>query len=167
MNNNSQSIHIKRDILIRLVKAFDSNNFEKNTAKIPFEMRPKGAEVPYRCCIHKERDVIRHRIIADLGLSMETFDERALISDYAKQAKERKEVEKEVLTVLESACQGCVPSRMFVTDLCQGCVARPCVESCKFVYFQKGFLYRFQFFYLEFHFVIFQYLQHDVFVIEL
>lgn len=132
MDKNNQTAHLKREILVRTIKAFFSDNFEENTRLIPYDMRPKGSDVPYRCCIHKERDVIRHRIIADLGLSMETFDERALISDYAKQAKERKEVEKEVLTVLESACQGCVPSRMFVTDLCQGCVARPCVESCKF-----------------------------------
>ena len=132
MDKNNQTAHLKREILVRTIKAFLSDNFEENTRLIPYDMRPKGSEVPYRCCIHKERDVIRHRIIANLGLSMENFDERALISDYARQAKERKELEKEVLTVLESACQACVPSRMFVTDLCQGCVARPCVESCKF-----------------------------------
>ena len=36
------------------------------------------------------------------------------------------------MTVLHTACQGCVPSRIYVTDLCQGCVARPCESTCKF-----------------------------------
>ena len=59
MHNNSQSIHIKKDILVRLVQAFFSDDYPKNTALIPFKMRPKNAEVPYRCCIYKEREIIK------------------------------------------------------------------------------------------------------------
>lgn len=132
MDKNNQAQHLKREILVRTIEAFLSDNYPENTRLIAYDMRPQGCEVPYRCCVHKERDVIQHRIIANLGLSMEEIDERKLLSDYAKKALERTEPEKDVLTVLETACQACVPSRMFVTDLCQGCVARPCVESCKF-----------------------------------
>ena len=64
MDKNNQTAHLKREILVRTIKAFFSDNFEENTRLIPYDMRPKGSEVPYRCCIHKERDVIRHRIIA-------------------------------------------------------------------------------------------------------
>ena len=46
MNNNAQSIHLKKEILIRLVKAFFSEDFAENTRLIPYDMRPKGAEVP-------------------------------------------------------------------------------------------------------------------------
>lgn len=106
MNNNGQSIHIKRDILIRLVKAFDSENFEKNTAKIPFEMRPKGADVPYRCCIYKEREIIKDRIIADLGFSVETLDESERLEDMAAASLTRKEIEENPLTVIDAACKG-------------------------------------------------------------
>lgn len=132
MNKNNQAMHIKKEILVRMIKAFLSDNFEENTRLIPYDMRPKGCEVPYRCCVHKERDVLQNRLVAGLGFSISEYDERKLLSEYAHQATERKEPEKDVLTVLETACQGCVPSRIFVTDLCQGCVARPCVESCKF-----------------------------------
>lgn len=132
MNNNSQSIHIKRDILIRLVEAFDSDNFEKNTASIPFKMRPKDCEVPYRCCIYKEREIIKDRIIADLGFSVEELDETEKLEDLAIKSLERQEIEKNPLTVIDAACKGCVPSRVYVTDLCQGCVARSCEKTCKF-----------------------------------
>ena len=61
MNNNSQAIHLKKEILIRLVQAFFSDNYEENTRLIPYAMRPKGSEVPYRCCVYKERAIIKEK----------------------------------------------------------------------------------------------------------
>ncbi len=132
MNNNSQAIHLKKEILVRLIKAFFSDDFEENTRLIPYDMRPKGAEVPYRCCIYKERAIIKDRAIAGLGFPIEEDDERTSLSSYAKSAIERKEIDNRNLTVLQAACKGCVTSQIHVTDLCQGCVARPCQTSCKF-----------------------------------
>ncbi len=132
MNTPKQTSHLKREILVRLIKAYLSDNFEENTRKIPYDMRPKGSEVPFRCCIHKERAILRDRVIAGLGLSIEDADDSELLSDLAKKSLERTEPEENPLTVLHTACQGCVPSRIYVTDLCQGCVARPCESTCKF-----------------------------------
>lgn len=132
-NSQNQTTHLKREILVRLIKAFlKEGNFEENARLIPYDMRPKGCDVPYRCCVYKERAIIKDRIIADLGISIEGDDEKTLLSTYAKQALEREKPDENCLTVLEAACKGCVPSRVFVTNLCQGCVARPCLNSCKF-----------------------------------
>ena len=127
-----QTSHLKREILVRLIKAFLSDNFAENTRLIPYAMRPKGSEVPYRCCIHKERAILRDRAIAGLGMAIEDADDSELLSELAKKSLERKVPEKDPLTVLTTACKGCVPSRVYITDLCQGCVARPCVNTCKF-----------------------------------
>ena len=132
INTPKQTSHLKREILVRLIKSFLSDNFEENTRLIPYDMRPKGHEVPYRCCIYKERAILRDRTIAGLGLSIEETDDSELLSNLAKEALERKEPEENPLTVLTTACKGCVPARIYVTDLCQGCVARPCVNTCKF-----------------------------------
>src|SRR5574344_1521248 len=132
INTPKQTSHLKREILVRLIKAFLGKNFEEATRKIPYDMRPKGSEVPYRFCIHKERAILRDRAIAGLGLSIEEADESALLSTLAQKALDRKEPENNPLTVLQTACQGCVPSRIYVTDLCQGCVARPCESACRF-----------------------------------
>ncbi|MGN0030530.1 MAG: monomeric [FeFe] hydrogenase [Candidatus Gastranaerophilaceae bacterium] len=132
INTPKQTSHLKREILVRLIRAYLSDNFEENTRKIPYDMRPKGSEVPFRCCIHKERAILRDRVIAGLGLSIEEADDSELLSSLAKKALQRKEPEATPLTVLHTACQGCVPSRIYVTDLCQGCVARPCESTCKF-----------------------------------
>lgn len=132
INTPKQTSHLKREILVRLIKAYLSDNFEENTRLIPYDMRPKGSEVPYRCCIHKERAILRDRTIAGLGLSIEDAQDNELLSTLAAKAQERTQPEENPLTVLQTACKGCVPSRIYVTDLCQGCVARPCEATCKF-----------------------------------
>lgn len=131
-NSKNQTTQLKREILARIIKAFLKGDFEENVRLIPYDMRPKGCEVPYRCCVYKERAIIKDRIIAGLGISIENDDEKTLLSAYAQQALKRETPDENSLTVLEAACKGCVPSRVFVTNLCQGCVARPCVNSCKF-----------------------------------
>ncbi len=128
-----ETSHLKREILVRLIKAYLSDNFEENTRLIPFAMRPKNSDVPnYRCCIFKERAILRDRAIAGLGFSIEDTDDSVLLSDLAAKAEKREVPDEHPLTVLTTACKGCVPSRIYVTDLCQGCVARPCVNTCKF-----------------------------------
>lgn len=132
MSNIGQAIHIKKEILVRIIKAFLSDDFEEQARLIPYDMRPKGMEVPYRCCVYKERAIIKNRVIAGLGFSIEEDDETSSLAKYAKKANERTQIDEKHLTVLQSACKGCSSNKIYVTDLCQGCVARPCVSSCKF-----------------------------------
>lgn len=123
---------LRREILVRLIRSFLSESFKENADSIPFQMRPKHAEVPFRCCVHKERAILRERTVAALGYAVEEDDGQTHIGTYAKRALERKDIADNVLTVIDTACQGCVPSRIYVTDLCQGCVARPCLSACNF-----------------------------------
>ena len=129
---NKQTSKLKREIIARIVKAFKSDNFEEGVRLIPYDMRPKGSEVPYRCCIHKERAILRDRVIAGLGFDIEESQDSELLSSLAKKSLERTSPEKYPLTLLQTACNECVPARIHVTDLCQGCVARPCESACRF-----------------------------------
>ena len=129
---NKQTSHLKREILARLIRAYLGNNFEEDVRKIPFDMRPKGGEAPYRCCIHKERAILRDRVIAGLGFDIEEAQDSDLLSVIAHKATQRQVPEAHPLTLLQTACNECVPARIHVTDLCQGCVARPCESACKF-----------------------------------
>lgn len=129
---NDNSIHTKKEILVNIVKAFFSDDFPENTRLIPYDMRPKGAEVPFRCCIYKERAILKDRVLAGLGFSIEDDDERHPLDTYANKSLEREKPESEPLTVIAAACRGCVPNRVHVTDLCQGCVARACKNACRF-----------------------------------
>lgn len=131
-SSGNQALHLKREILVRIIKAFLSDNYEEKVRLIPYDMRPKGSDVPYRCCIYKEREILKDRTIAGLGVSIEDNDEKMLLSTFASEALKRETPDENALTVLETACKGCVPSRVFVTNLCQGCVARPCTTACNF-----------------------------------
>jgi len=133
MKTDNQAVRLKKEILVRLVKSFFSEDFEKNVHYIPYDMRPKGANVPFRCCIYKERAIIKDRLIADLGFAIEEDDERSLLSEYAHKALSRtNNSSKNPLTVLDTACKGCTHSKILVTELCQGCLARSCQSACKF-----------------------------------
>ena len=56
--DNSNTTHLKREVLVRLIRAYIKQEM-KELDKLPFEMRPKYADVPYRCCIYKERAILR------------------------------------------------------------------------------------------------------------
>jgi len=118
--------------LINIIKAFDSDDFPHAVHRIPFEMRPKNSKPHYRCCIHKERAAIRERIIAGLGYSVADDDQVRFLNDYATDAMNRTEIDREVLTAIDTACQGCRSGHIHISDMCQGCVAQSCISSCKF-----------------------------------
>ena len=100
MNNNNQSIYIKKEVMARLIEAYLSDDFPENTRLIPYDVRPTGAEVPYRCCIYKERAILKTRIIANLGFPLEDDDERVNLTTYAKQEEARMEIRKKAAQYL-------------------------------------------------------------------
>ncbi len=132
INTPKQTSHLKREILARLIRAYLGNNYEEDVRLIPYMMRPQGSEVPFRCCIHKERAILRDRVIAGLGFDIEEVKDSELLSTLADKATKREVPEEHPLTLLQTACNECVPARIHVTDLCQGCVARPCESVCRF-----------------------------------
>ena len=128
----NNALYLRREILIRLAKSFLRNQLVESVDSIPFEMRPKGADAPFRCCIDKERAILRLRCIAGLGFSVEEDDDVTPLARYAEQALEDRKPALPVLTVIDIACKGCVDAHYYVTELCQGCLARPCYAGCNF-----------------------------------
>ena len=86
---SNDTVRLKKEILVRIVKAFLSDSFEDNARLIPFDMRPKGCEVPYRCCIYKERAALRNRVMAGLGTTLEDDDERHTLAEFVRRAVNR------------------------------------------------------------------------------
>lgn len=121
----------KREVLVRLVKAFLTGDLKDNVDRIPVDMRPKDAP-SVRCCIYKERAVARSRCLAGMGLSIGDSDDARSLGSYAEEALQRESLQEPVLTVIDIACKGCVPARYVVTEYCQACLARPCAVNCPF-----------------------------------
>ena len=130
MNPVNNASLIRRDLMVRLAKLTFDGDLLHRIDRIPVEMIPKRKQ-PLRCCVHKDRAVIRYRIMALLGFSIEEEqDELTPLADYARAALERDTPDGPVLTVLDEACSSCVESRYFVTNACRGCMARPCTLNC-------------------------------------
>ncbi|MGD9638705.1 MAG: 4Fe-4S dicluster domain-containing protein [Alphaproteobacteria bacterium] len=127
---NNNAARIRKEILIKLSKAFLEDDLEHNLDRIPLEMRPKDS-ANLRCCIYKDRAIIKYACMASMGFAIEDEkDELKPLSEYAKEALLRSQNAKEILTVIDAACQGCIKAQYMVTNACQGCLARPCTLNC-------------------------------------
>lgn len=127
---DSNTTRIRRSILVRLARLAFEGRLTEGIDRIPIEMRPKMAAHD-RCCVHKERAVIKYRLMAMLGYGVEEeTDELTPLSEYASRALKRDHAEKAGLTVIDEACSSCVHANYFVTNACRGCYARPCKLNC-------------------------------------
>ena len=124
---------LRREVLRLVAKAFLSGEgFGRGVEQIPFQMRPRHMQSS-RCCIYKDRAVLRFRCMAALGFRLEDeTDDSTPLAEYAARALERRQPSAPILTVCDIACQGCVPARYYVTDVCQNCIAHPCIGACRF-----------------------------------
>lgn len=130
MHLNNNAALVKRELLIRLIRLIQEERLEEGIDRIPYEMTGEGYQA-VRCCVHHDRAILKTRLIARLGFSVEDYQEDGTpLAVYAKQAMERTELHEPILTVLDEACNACVKTRYLVTDACQGCLARPCYMNC-------------------------------------
>lgn len=129
LNINNGATQLKREILVRIAKLQLQGNLADGVHFIPREMAPRDAE-PMRCCIYHDREVLRMRVIARLGHSVEDYDDEKKLSEYAQEALVRDKPTEPMLTVLDEACNACVRAHYLVTNACQACVARPCMMNC-------------------------------------
>lgn len=126
----SSLVRIRREIFVRLAKAFFENNLDETIDRIPLEMRPKSGGELSRCCIYRDRVMIKYRIMASLGFGYEDeVDELTPLSEYAKSALVNPPMD-EHITILMDLCSSCLETHYHITDACKGCVARPCINSC-------------------------------------
>jgi len=129
MGEENSAVLLRRKVLTEVARLAWEGRLTEDLNKLPVRLAPSGSP-SYRCCIHHDRAVLKDRAIAALGLTVEGRDEDEELREYARQALARERIEGPYLTVLQDACKACVQSHYFVTNACQGCVARPCVKVC-------------------------------------
>ncbi len=122
---------VRRVLMSNLVKLHKEGTLLEEIDRIPIKMSPKNAQARGRCCIHKERAVLKYKMLPILGYRVdEEEDELTPLSVYAGKALERQQTSKSILTVVDEACTACVKTNYVVTNLCKGCVARSCYMNC-------------------------------------
>jgi [FeFe] hydrogenase (group B1/B3) len=130
MSKQNNTVLLKRDLMLRLLKIIMNQHELEEIDRIPVEMTPKNIESAIRCCIYRERAATRSGIIALLGFNNKYDDEIRQLSSYAQEALKREDVCDDFLTIIPEGCSNCLNKEYTVTDVCRGCVARPCEVNC-------------------------------------
>ena len=105
-------IKIKHAVLLEVAKAAFAGNLDEIRDDIPFTLIP-GPTPQFRCCIYKEREIIRQRVRLAEGKAPSTNDDGNIIQ------------------VISSACEDCPISSYTVTENCQNCLGKACINACK------------------------------------
>lgn len=106
--------NVKYAVLERVAELAFEGKLEEKQDQIPFELIP-GPQANFRCCIYKEREIIRQRIRLAQGLSPSANKDN-----------------KNIVQVINSACEGCPITRFSVTNNCQKCMSKKCQQACNF-----------------------------------
>ncbi len=106
-------IKIKHDVLTAVAELAFAGKLEEEVQYLPERLIP-GPQAQFRCCIYKEREIIRERARLAMGMAPGEHDDGNLIH------------------VIHAACEDCPISSYVVTDNCQNCLGKACVNACKF-----------------------------------
>ena len=100
---------LKWKVLTAIARGYwDGNLSPEEIDAIPYSISP-GPKATMRCCIYKEREIVRERIKIALGGDSKNAN---------------------LLEVIQAACDQCPFGGITVTDLCRGCLAHRCAQAC-------------------------------------
>jgi len=86
---------IRRDLLAKVAGFLKSGELLDKIDRIPLEISPRKRKSQLRCCIYKERAVVKYKLMPILGiLPEEETDELTPLSEYVKKAQAREKTEK-------------------------------------------------------------------------
>ena len=117
VTNDQGIVSLKHRVIEEVARlAWDDNLTEEAKDALVYKIIP-GPIAQYRCCIYKEREIVRQRIRLAEGLCPTADPEHQSES---------------VIQVLRPACEECPISSYTVTDNCRLCVGKACQSSCNF-----------------------------------
>lgn len=113
---------IRYEVNVEVARAAFANQLEEKRDEIPYTIIP-GNTPSYRCCVYREREIIRQRVRLAEGHSAVAGVEN-----------------KNIVQVIPAACEGCPINRFSVTNNCQMCMAKKCMGACNFgaITFEQG-----------------------------
>lgn len=105
---------IKHEVLYKVAELAFAGRLEEEQERIAYELIP-GPEAHFRCCVYKEREIIRQRVQIAQG-----------------KAPSPKQNAENIVQIIPAACEGCPITRFVVTDNCQKCMSKKCQQACNF-----------------------------------
>ena len=114
VTNDAFIVEFKHKVITEVCRlAWDDNLTEDAKNEAVRHLVP-GPKPLYRCCIYREREIVRDRIRLACNQSVDEHMKDMMVQ------------------VIEPACQGCPPDAYIVTDNCRLCMGKACMRSCRF-----------------------------------
>ena len=131
---NTTVIQIRRAVFTEVarmayanVKGEEANHMMRS---IPYKIIP-GEEGKLRKDIFLERAIVEERVRLAIGLPTRRMDEHnSVVSGLEDANIAAKYYDPPLVNVIKFACNRCPEKMVKVSDLCQGCLAHPCMEVC-------------------------------------
>ena len=121
ITNDKGIVDLKHFILREVCRlAWEDRLNSEETEKIVYTVSP-GPKPQYRCCVYKEREIVRGRVRLAMGLMPEAGKESS-----------------NVVQVIHAACDDCPIQDYFVTDICRFCLGKACLNACNFGAITRG-----------------------------
>ena len=114
-----ERVNMKHSALVSVAKYSFEGTLDKHKDYIPLELIPHGSQATYRCCVYREREILRNRVDWACGRASVYDGQHYYFTD-------------EPVAVINSTCEGCPLQRYTVTSNCQHCMAQRCMEACRF-----------------------------------
>jgi len=115
ITNDKGIVELKHFVLREVCTlAWEDRLTAEETEKIVYEVSP-GPKPQYRCCVYKEREILRGRIRLAMG-----------------QNPEPGKTSRNVVAVIPAACDDCPIQDYFVSDICRFCLGKACLNACRF-----------------------------------
>lgn len=115
ITNDKGIVELKHFILREVCRlAWEGRLTSGETEKIVYQVSP-GPKPKYRCCVYKEREIVRGRIRLAMGQDPDPAHSST-----------------NVVSVISAACDDCPIQTYFVSDICRFCLGKACLSSCRF-----------------------------------
>lgn len=122
ITNDNNIMKFRHKVYEEICKlAFANNLNDESIENLVQELIP-GQKASYRCCIYKEKEIVRQRIRLAMNKDVSENDLHG----------------GNIVQVIDAACDECPISSYSVTSNCRFCLGRPCKENCKFGAISEG-----------------------------
>ena len=115
ITNDKSIVELKHFILREVCRLAWANELRPDRIdEIVYQISP-GPKPQYRCCVYKEREIVRGRVRLAMGESPDVTNPT-----------------RNVVAVIPPACDDCSLQDYFVSDICRFCLGKACLNACKF-----------------------------------
>ena len=115
ISSDAEILKLKNVIKEEVCKlAWADNLTQEAVDEMILRMFP-GPKPNWRCCVYKEREIVRERVKLAMGKNVTTNPNS-----------------RNIVQIIEPACDECPIASYMVTDMCRFCLGKACLNSCRF-----------------------------------